>query len=254
MSCSPTRYFVISALVALTCLFPAAARGEFLGSAISIRIWSPEGSGHYDLTLPIPTDPWGWESESPVNIYSAVQPDRLLATIDSLSVHLDGDPAVTLNFAMTAGAADTLISLTSSTVTFDELIDADAYATASLTLTDNNGNGASATGTFAGSNAYQARFNGGTVFANLLTPFTAGADSTTTESGRDPGIGTEIIPGSISSIQSQFAFMLSARDSASGTSRFQVNIPSNNIPEPSTYVLAMLGVAGVYLARRRNRS
>jgi hypothetical protein len=234
-------------------LCPAAARGEFLGSAISIRVWSTDGAAQYELTLPIPTDPWAWESDTPLNIYSRSQPDRLLATIDTMSVALDGDPAVTLSFAVTAGATNTSFSFVSSTVTFDPLLDADAYATASLTLTDNNGNGASVTGGFPGSTAYQARYNGGTVFTDLVTPFTAAANSTSTGSGRDPLVSTEIIPGLISSIQSQFVFTLSARDSASGTSRFQVNIPSNNIPEPSTYVLAMLGVAGVYLARRRKR-
>jgi hypothetical protein len=250
MSCSPNRFLVVSALVALTFLSPAVARGAFVGSAISIQVQSANGVGQYDLTLPIPTDPWAWESDQPLNIYSASQPDQLLATIDSIGVQLDGDPAVALNFAVTAGSSAALISIVSSTVTFDPLLNADAFATASLTLTDNNGNGAYANGLLGGK-SYEARFNGGTLFAGLLTPLMVGANATNTASDRFPVAGTQIIPGLTSSIQSQFSFLLSPRDSASGTSRFQVNIPTNNVPEPSTYVLAMLGMAGAWLIRRR---
>ena len=232
----------------------SAAQAEFVGSAISVHIWSGGGgTGNYELTLPIPTDPWGWELDAPVSIYDPGG-NNLLATIDSLSVALDGDPAVTLNFAVTAGAAATLISVTSSTITFPDITDADAFATAALSLTDNNGNGASATGIFAGGKSYEARYNGGTLFAGLVDPVVAGAGSSALGTQRTPGVGTVVIPGETSSIQSQFSFLLSARDSASGTSRFQVNVPSPIIPEPSTWVLGSLALLGwVWLGRRRIR-
>jgi hypothetical protein len=55
----------------------------------------------------------------------------------------------------------------------------------------------------------------------------------------------------VGSIESQFRFVLSANDSASGTSRFDV-IPEI-IPEPSTVVLLTAGLAGMLLVRWRMR-
>lgn len=249
------RLGLLGALAIGALLLPAtAAQAEFVGSAISVHIWSGGGgTGDYELSLPIPTDPWGWELDGPVSIYDPGG-NNLLATIDSLSVALDGDPAVTLNFAVTAGAAATFVSVTSSTVVFAPITDADAFATAALSLTDGNGNGASANGIFPGTKAYQARFNGGSVFADLVSPVVAAPGSSSIGTERNPVTGTDVIPGSITSIQSQFAFVLSARDTASGTSRFQVNIPSPIIPEPSTWVLASLALFGwVGLGRRRIR-
>ncbi len=102
-----------------------------------------------------------------------------------------------------------------------------------------------------GGKAYQARYNGSTVFANLVSSLNTTPFGTTTAEERNPLTGSIVIPDPISSIQSQYAFTLSARDSASGTSTFQVNPPNNNIPEPSTYVLASLGMIGLWFARRR---
>ena len=250
------RLGLLGALAICALLLPAsAAQAEFVGSAISVQIWSGGGgTGSYEFNLPIPTDPWAWELDGPVSIYGGSGGNHLLATIDSLSVALDGDPAVTLNFAVTAGASATFISVTSSTVVFAPIENAEAFATAALSLTDGNGNGATANGVFPGNKAYQARFNGGTVFADLISPVAAGPGSSSLGTERVPLTGTDVIPGFITSIQSQFSFVLSARDSASGTSRFQVDIPPPIVPEPSSWVLASLAVLGwVWLGRRRIR-
>lgn len=236
-------------------LAPArAARAEFLGSAISIQIWTGGADlGHYELNLDIPSDPWGWQLSSPIDIYSESDPDQLLATVDSLGIFLDGDPAVNLNFSVTGGAVPSMITVGSSTVVFAPLNGADAFATAALSITDNDNNGATAVGTFAGSKAYQASYNGGSVFAQLVSPVVAGINDSATGTERDPVTGTLVIPGATTSIQTQFSFVLSAFDSASGTSRFQVNIPGPIIPEPSTWVLASLATVGVVWMKRRRR-
>lgn len=235
-------------------LVPArAAHAEFVGSAISIQFWTGGSNlGHYQLDVPIPSDPWGWEMSSPLDVYSS--DNHLLATIDSLGVFLDGDPAVNLSFAVTAGPTPTLITVGSSTVVFAPLNGADAFATAAISVTDNNGNGASAVGTYAGNKSYQASYNGGSVFAQLVSPVAAASNSSAIGSERDPVTGTVVIPGLTTSIQSQFSFVLSAFDSASATSRFQVNIPGPIIPEPSTWVLASLAaVGGLWMKGRRRR-
>jgi hypothetical protein len=189
-----------------------------------------------------------------VSVYSE-NGGNLLATIDSIGIALDGDPAVNLNFAVTAGATPTLISVASSTVVFSAITGADAFATGTLTVTDNNGNGASAVGMYGSNKAYQATYNGGPMFAQLISPVFAANDGTATGTDRSPGSATTIIPGMTTSIQSQFSFVLSAFDSASTTSRFQVNIPPDgNVPEPSTLVLASTAAMGGFLLRRRRRS
>jgi hypothetical protein len=252
---SISNSIALLSLAVCAVLVPArAARAEFLGSAISIQIWTGGSNlGHYELNVAIPSDPWGWNLSAPVNVYSE-NGGSLLATIDSLGIALDGDPAVNLNFAVTAGATPTLISVASSTVVFAPLNGADGFATAALTVTDNNGNGASAVGMFGANKSYQATYNGGSVFAQLVSPVGAPGDGTATGTERSPLAGTTLIPGMTSSIQSQFSFVLSAFDSASTTSRFQVNIPGGNVPEPSTWVLASTAAVGGFLLRRRRRS
>jgi hypothetical protein len=53
------------------------------------------------------------------------------------------------------------------------------------------------------------------------------------------------IAGLVTDIQAEYQFTLSANDSASGTSRFEV------VPEPVAMHLALLGIVGLLLARRR---
>ncbi|MGD9721088.1 MAG: hypothetical protein AB7O59_03420 [Pirellulales bacterium] len=218
----------------------APARADFIGS-VSIGFTSGSDSGNYQIDLPQHLDYYQWALSAPVQIYSESDPGLLLATIHAFGVELDGDPGVSLGFFVTAGAAPTQMTITSSTVTFDPIFNPLAFATAAITVTDLNGNGASASGLFPGTAAYQAVYNGSTVFANLVSPVMAGADSSATGSERFPALGMTTIVGAVSSIQSQFDFMLSAFDSASGTSRFFVT------PEPTGLALAGLGFVGAAL-------
>ncbi len=247
-----TRQRFLAALLVGAFLFCCAQEGraEFIGSAVNIQIWNSTDSGNFELDLAIPSDPWSWELAAPVQIYGKNDPGNLMATIDSLSVGLNGDPAVSLSFAVTAGSAATVISVSSSTVLFSPIANADAFATAAISLTDGNGNGASLIGGFSGK-SYEAQYNGGTIYTDLVSGFSAGADASSINSERTPTTGTATIPGTISSIQSQFGFLLSAHDSASGTSRFQVT-STNNIPEPSTWALACLALIGWTWLRRHN--
>jgi hypothetical protein len=244
--------WIASAIALLFMLPSATARAEFVGSAISMHFWSADGLGSYELSLAIPSDPWGWQLDAPLEVYGGADGGNLLATIDDLAIHLNGDPVVELSFSVTAGNSNTIISIISSTVVFAPLEGADAFATASLSITDNNGDGAFANGLISGNKVYLAQYNGGTEFANLVSTLsTPGPFSSATAEERNPVTGTVILPGAVSSIQSQYLFQLSRRDSASGTSIFQVNPAGGNIPEPSTYVLACLGAVGVWFARRR---
>ena len=91
------------------------------------------------------------------------------------------------------------------------------------------------------------------MFADLISPVAAGPGSSALGTERVPLTGTDVIPGFITSIQSQFSFVLSGRDSASGTSRFQVDIPPPIVPEPSSLTLLSLGAIGLVIRKRRRR-
>jgi hypothetical protein len=155
---------------------------------------------------------------------------------------LDSDPAVSLGFFVTAGASTTTFTISSAVVSFPGMPNPTGVASAGVTLTDNDGNGANSTGNFAVNKAYQSIYNGSTVFANLVSPVSASSFGTMTTS---EGAGPVVIGTTVSSIQSQFSFNLSANDSASGTSVFRVT------PEPSSSALALLGCVGLLWRVRR---
>jgi hypothetical protein len=249
MTCTKTKFIIFRALAlgALSAILAIAspARADFIG-AIQIDFQSGDQSGSYAFVLPADRDPYAWALASPVNVYSDT--NQLVGTIRSLDVMLNGDPGVSLGFFVTANAAPTHITVTSSTVTFGAISNPLAFATAGITVTDNDSDGANVTGLYPANLAYQANYNGSSVFANLVSPISAAIDSSTTISARSPSTGFSTIAGAVSSIQTQFDFMLSANDSASGTSRFTVVVP-----EPSSVVLALLGAAALAVVARRPR-
>jgi hypothetical protein len=207
------------------------------GHTTSVAWTFPQGlviNGHFEWTLPSPVD--------------LVADGKTLGRIDQLSLRYDTDPGVSLGFAVTAGNSATQFQVTSSTVPFTPLINTLAFATAAVTVTDNDGTGASATGLFSGSKAYEARYNGpAVVWARLVDPVTCGVDDSMTGSERRPsGTGRQAVPAPVSSVESEFYFTLSAKDQASGTSRFDI---TGVVPEPAT--LSLLALGALALIRRR---
>lgn len=244
------------ALAAAVCSLAAPLRADFIGS-VQIQFDSGGNSGVYDIPVPGTGDSYTWGMNSPTAIYDADDINHtgpVLAYVNKVDITLDGDPGVSLGFNVTAGAGLTHISVVSSTVSFAPLVNPLAFASASITVTDANSSmmGATATGTFPGINSYQAVYNGTSIFANLVQPVSAPMDGSNTLSDRFPVSGSTVINDSVSSIMSAYDFYLTGYDTASGTSRF--NVAANNVPEPSTLVLALVGGTAMLWRFRRRRA
>lgn len=238
-----------SLAMAVACLALAApARGAFVAPQVTIDVSAGGHSGSWQLDLGDPASPLDWHLAAPLDIYSSDASHTLLATIETLDLFYEGDPQVILNFSLTAGAAPTNVAIASGAVLFAPALNPTAFATAGMTVTDNNDNGGMATGNFAGAKSYEATYNGGATFADLISPIAAPLGDTGIGMERLPAAGSVVIPGVVSSIAAGYSFMLTAEDSASGTSRFSLVIP-----EPSTAALALLGIVALVSVRRRRR-
>jgi hypothetical protein len=115
-------------------------------------------------------------------------------------------------------------------------------------VTDTNGSG-SATLSSAGVAIYSAAIDGTVVKTLLNHPSSVTATGAFQSNGfsPSPGFSTLILPGNTATtnIAIRLRFNLTAGDSASFTSVFNV------VPEPSTAVLAGLGLLGLLVAGRR---
>jgi len=252
------------ALFALLLGWESVASANFIATDVTVTASSKSGtaivtwplsfdSGAYKI---LSDNSYQWEcvpESVPKDLLSST--GTLIGKIMCLTLEAEEDPVIRLNFAVDADpSADTHFTITSSTVNFAAILNPLASATAAVTLTDNtvDGSGAKLTGLFSDltypAYAYQARYNGGSVFANLVhaNPISVSGNSSTTVSDRLP-----LTPGSaatisdaVSSISSQFDFTVSANNSASGTSNFVVT-SSTAVPEPTT--LALLGVGSIGL-------
>ena len=189
-----------------------------------------------------------WSLDQPLILGGA---NGILGTVEGLTIRMDGDPGVSLGFQVTAGGLPTDFTVTSSTVAFTPINGVLAYCSAGVTVTDVDSNGATLGGLFAGNKIYQAQYNAGPlVWASLLDNVLCPVDQTAVSGARLPGLGRQVFATTVSSIQSQFKFSLTANDMASGTSRFDV-IP---IPEPATLTLLLLGGGLAAFIRRRRKA
>ena len=228
----------------------SVANAEFVGSIVTVDVSNSHGSA--SESWPIPDLPpqasskahWALQERA---ILRGGQGNEIIATIEDLVVNLDGDPVVSLDFAVNAGNFDTTFTITSATVGFAPISNPLAFASAGVTLTDGDplpGDGAALNLIPPNTGLYQATYNSGTVFANLLPSPLSLPGAGTTDDSDDSGV--QIIAGSVTDIQTSFSFKLSADDSASGTSQFEVVIP-----EPSTSILIVFGFLGLLACHRR---
>ena len=244
---------VVVALGVLIFCSTTPALADFGDQIVTIEVVNSQGSASQSWALPSQaSEKAQWALENRLDLRGG-EGGEVLATIEDLVVELDGDPAVSLDFAVAAGNTPTLFTITSAMVSFPPRLNPTAFASAGVTLTDGAplpGDGASLTPVSPNTGLYQAMYNGGTIYANLFAPLNLLGPGTISAS-TDTGFQT--ISGAVGDIQASFAFTLSADDSASGTSRFEIFGPL--VPEPSTTVLLACGLIG-WLAldgrKRRN--
>ncbi len=207
------------------------------------QTWSYDGAndprGHLDTTAGSTTfGRWVFDVRD-----SATSEIVATLPLDDISIEFQQDPQVILNIGVVAGAAATNFTISSALVSYGAIPNSIATASAGLSVTDRNGNGATLTGLYGGSNAYLAQYNGyvpgGSTFTTLVGPIAAGAFLTGSGSGN---AGPTNI-GTTSDMSAQWSFTLSARDSATGTSTYIIT------PAPGS--MALLGVGGLLIGRRR---
>ncbi|MBI3837041.1 MAG: PEP-CTERM sorting domain-containing protein [Planctomycetia bacterium] len=227
------------AFAVLVCLLAPPAQGGIVGT-VEVTASSGADSGTVDIDVPLSGI---WHPLTPKGIVDAS--GNVLGSVSEITLTADSDPSVSLGFFVTAGASTTTFTISSPVVSFAPLVNQQGVATAGVTLTDGNSDGASSFGLFPADKAYEAVYNGSTVFADLVSPVSAAPDSSMTTSERFPAVGTVLIGGPVTSIQSQFHFTLTANDLASGTSNFRVT------PEPSSLVLALVGALALLWRERR---
>lgn len=236
------NYTILSAVVVvvLAAAFPVSA-----DVLLSVKCTAGHASSVQDILIATSggTADWTLPTSSPLSIMAG---NVLLGKVTELSIQTDDDPFINLRFAVEAGNTDTTFDISSAVVNFSPLLNPQAYASAGVTLTSDF-DGAAITGLFSGMN-YQARYNSSTVYSDLVAGFSILGDQTVVRFQREPASGYETISDTISSIQSEFNFTLSAFDQASGTSRFEVIMPPT-IPEPATF--SLLALSGLAMLRRR---
>jgi hypothetical protein len=246
-----TRYLrrARGVLIALSVIIPLAifcsaprAQAAFIGAKIQVDVSSELGAGSFSLNVVSTGDTFTWDNTDPIQVWA---PGKVwLAEITDLKVDLDGDPNAFVFFSVLSGGVPTNFNVNSALVAFAPIVGSFGSASAGVTVTDTSGNGASLTGNFPGATSFQAEFNNGAVFADLVAPAVA-PGATSTQSGSL--LNVPMPP--VFNLQSKFSFVLSPNDIGSGTGNFTIT------PEPSSLCLAAVGAAGLaYFARRRRKA
>lgn len=245
------RGLVLATLVGLaTC--SAAFGNAFPVTANIIQVQATSGSNSATFSEVFPVSSFNgnltWTLPAPLTLADGA---TTLGTINNMVVSFNADPQVDLNFAVKNGSNTAVtFDISTATIVFDPVPNAQAAASASITLTQGTGSpaGASITGLFPNSKIYQARYstNGfidtATVFANLAPSMSFSTGLGKSETEMLPASGMSSLGTTVYMMESEFKFTLSQGDQASATSAFLIT------PEPASALLFLL--CGLVIARR----
>lgn len=237
-----------------TLIAAASASAALSDPFILVRASNAEGSGLLSIplvdTTPGPNGSTVYSLAAPVDIMDGPNVIATITQLNSIVVPTSGAQPNTVSLAFTffAGSSDTRFIVDSTVFTFDPLLNEAARATAGISLTDSNGDGASLTGNGARGTLYTAYYNGGSsTFASLLAgPFAAGSGQTTNDDDRSPtSPGFTALGVNADDMSASWDFTLSAGD--------QIGVTSSYFMVPAPGALALLGLAGLTIARRTRR-
>jgi len=246
------KKLIIAALcIAVMAVAPLCAQAGTLGTLLTVTAQSGNDIAVYSIApaasaalvaLDDSQEPL-WNLTAPVSMTAG---GKVLGTLTRLQVGTSGGGVVTLRFSLDSSDSSAIWTITSTTNSFAALANPIAYASAAVTVTSDV-DGATLVGQYGQGKAYQARYNTSAVFADLVGNVNAPAEDSVTNRERSPLVGWSVIPASVSSIESEFQFTLTAGDSASGTSRFEV------VPEPSSLLALGFGLSGIagFIVRRK---
>lgn len=191
---------------------------------------------------------WGDEA-NPATWWEVMDSNNnVVFRIHNATVFYDQDPVVNVNFNVQATASNGIYSINSSLNAFATINNAIGSASAAVTVTDTNFDGAILAVSGDRGQGYSAYYNGGApangaVFADLLSSnVVAPAFGSQSASQNFNGGGFWPVGGNVFDMSAQWTFTLTAGDTASGTSTYEI------IPAPAS--LAMLGL-GLAATRRR---
>jgi len=242
------RFSVRALAAGAAVLGSATAFADISNVVFSITAENSQGIAHWEGTL----DQGSWSGQqynwSAGGIDLQDEDGDIIGTLGSASIMMMADPIVVVFFDVQAGAADTLFTFGSGLLSFPAIGGATGSATTAMTLNDADGDGSAAldgAGGSSGGMSWQANYNGlapaGTIFAEFVPGMSVVGPDLHDEASASTG-GFQPIPGSISSMSVAYNFVLSAEDSASGTSAFVV------VPEPASLLLL---IGGLLAIRRR---
>jgi hypothetical protein len=229
------RLMILAIVLAAVLILPVGAKACLVN--FSITVSADDGVSQVNQIF----NGSGYTDADGKFVWALGAPTALLGgSLDSLKLTVNSDPEVGVDFGFKSLSSTVTYSISDVVSFSDPLVNPIAYASAGVTLTDKAPLGATITGLFDGGKTYQARYNGSTVFANLVNGFSV-SGGTSIASEDAPSV--QIID-TLTSIGSEFRFKLSAGDSASGTSNFVVVVP-----EPAT--MCLLGLGGLLLRRKK---
>ena len=229
-----TKRLFLAIVLAAVLILPVGAKAGVVN--FSITVSADNGVSQVDQTF----NGSGYTNADGTFVWALGAPTAILdGSIDSLKLTVNSDPEVDIEFGFKNGGSPLAYKILSDVVSFDPIVDPTADASAGVTLTDRAAPGATITGLFDGGKTFQATYNDSSVFANLVNGFSI-TGGTKTASEDTPN---QVINDTLTDIESEFYFQLSANDAASGTSTFEV------VPEPAT--ICLLGLGALTTIRRR---
>jgi hypothetical protein len=240
-----SRWLVMAGAMGL-----AASVASSAVTALTIAADSTLGSGVFEVTTDdgttLPDGTFIWSLDSPMDIVDSGTGETIARLLFG-SIMMSTAGTVSHSFVLQSAGVDTNFSLGSGLVNTGLLLNPEGRTSAGVTLTDTDGNGASLTGNMNGGMMFEAFYDDGAVFSNLLGGFGFGtAFGSQAIDGEFPGGDGNFaaFAGPVNEIGIAWDFTLSANDSAGGTSVFAV------IPAPATGLGFLVG-AGLFSSRRR---